>query len=164
MLTQPALAVRVEQVQLILVAGFLLLGAGDLALRARRAGRPSRRGVALTVDSFGVSLVMLALLYLAGLLSWAAFEDIRNLTFAVLGLAPIAFLLGLLDARLARADVGDLVVHLRADPTADLRVPLARALHDPSLSSRTGSPSRGLGRPGRPSVTLPPEAAIGPCG
>ena len=133
-LTQPALALRVEQVQLILVAGLLLLGAGDIALRARRTSRPSRRGVALTVDSFGISLVMLAVLYIAGLLSWAAFETIRNLTFAVLGLAPIAFLLGLLDARLARADVGDLVVHLRGDLTSDLQEPLARALHDPTLS------------------------------
>ena len=133
-LTQPALAVRVEQIQLVLVAGLLLLGAGDVALRARRTSRPSRRGVALTVDSFGISLVMLAVLYIAGLLSWAAFETIRNLTFAVLGLAPIAFLLGLLDARLARADVGDLVVHLRGDLTGDLQEPLARALHDPTLS------------------------------
>ena len=129
-----ALAARVEQVQLVLVAGLLLLGACDIALRARRTSRPSRRGVALTVDSFGVSLVMLAVLYIAGLLSWPAFETIRNLTFAVLGLAPIAFLLGLLDARLARADVGDLVVHLRGDLTGDLQEPLARALHDPTLS------------------------------
>src|SRR5438309_1914482 len=116
-LSQPALAARVEQVQLVLVAGLLLLGAGDLALRARRTSRPSRRGVALTVDSFGISLVMLAVLFIAGLLSWAASETIRNVTFAVLGLAPVAFLLGLLDARLARADVGDLVVHLRGDLT-----------------------------------------------
>ncbi len=157
-LTQPVLAVRVEQVQLSLVAAFLLLGAGDLVLRARRAGRPSRRGVALTVDSFGVSLVMLALLYLAGLEQWPAFEDIRNVTFAVLGLAPIAFLLGLLDARLARADVGDLVVHLRSNPTADLQVPLARALHDPSLSVAYWLPQFGAwaDQAGR-SVTLPPE-------
>ena len=101
--------------------------------RARRTSRPSRRGVALTVDSFGMSLVMLALLYVAGLRSWAAFETIRNLTFAVLGLAPIAFLLGLLDARLARADVGDLVVHLRGTSRRPPGAPGAR-LHDPTLS------------------------------
>jgi signal transduction histidine kinase len=132
--TRPALAAGVEQVQLSAVAVLLLLGAASLALRRRRASRPSRRGVALTVDAFGVALVMLALLYVAGMRSWPAFEAIRNLTFAVLGLAPVAFLLGLLDARLARGDVADLVVRLRTHPTGDLQEPLARALHDPTLS------------------------------
>ena len=134
-------------------------------MRARRTSRPSRRGVALTVDSFGISLVMLALLYIAGLRSWEAFETIRNLTFAVLGLAPIAFLLGLLDARLARADVGDLVVHLRGDPTSATsriwRVPCTTR----PCRSRTGSPSTAPG-PTRPAIRSPCRrtATIGPCG
>ena len=52
----------------------------------------------------------------------------------MLGLTPIAFLIGLLDARLARSSVGDLFVELRADPApAELRDALARALRDPSL-------------------------------
>jgi signal transduction histidine kinase len=51
-----------------------------------------------------------------------------------LGLAPSAFLVALLNARLARASVGDLFVELRADPPpAELRGALARALRDPSL-------------------------------
>jgi signal transduction histidine kinase len=85
------------------------------------------------VDAFSLALVMLALLYLAGLGSWGAFEIIRLITFAALGLAPIAFLLALLDARLARGEVAALVVELRADPTVDLQVPLSRALRDPTL-------------------------------
>ncbi len=110
------------------------------------------------MDSFGISLVMLAVLYIAGLRSWPAFEAIRNITFAVLGLAPIAFLLGLLDARLARGDVGDLVVHVRANPTGDLQEPLARALHDPTLSIAYWLPQFGswADQAGHP-VTLPTD-------
>jgi signal transduction histidine kinase len=53
----------------------------------------------------------------------------------LLGLSPIAFLLGLLDARLARSAVGELMIELRADPEpADLRNALAQALRDPSLT------------------------------
>ena len=59
---------------------------------------------------------------------------IQRVTFVVLGLAPIAFLIGLLHARLARSAVAALVVELRADPgPAELRDALARALRDPSL-------------------------------
>jgi signal transduction histidine kinase len=53
----------------------------------------------------------------------------------VIGLAPLAFLIGLPHARLARSSVGNLVVKLRADPgPTELREALARALRDPSLS------------------------------
>ena len=92
-----------------------------------------RRPAALLVDAFGLSLVMLALLYVAGISGWPAFETIRLITFASLGLAPIAFLFALLDTRLARGEVAGLLVELRADPTTDLQAPLARALRDPSL-------------------------------
>ncbi|MFF1295857.1 MULTISPECIES: sensor histidine kinase [unclassified Streptomyces] len=54
------------------------------------------------------------------------------MSLAVIGLAPVAFLAGLLGARLARTAVAGLVMELRAEP-ADLRAPLARALGDPSL-------------------------------
>ncbi len=64
-----------------------------------------------------------------------AFETIRRATFFVIGLAPIAFLVGLLYARLLRSGVGDLVLELRADPAPQsLRDALARALRDPSLT------------------------------
>ena len=53
----------------------------------------------------------------------------------VIGIAPVAFLIALLDARLARSAVGDLVVELDADPgPTDLRDALSRALGDPSLA------------------------------
>ena len=50
------------------------------------------------------------------------------------GLAPLAFLAGLLDARLAKASVGELLVQLRASPAPDLQELLAQALRDPTLS------------------------------
>ena len=77
---------------------------------------------------------MLAALLIAGAFQLPGFEIIRLATFAVAGLAPLAFLAGLLDARLAKAGVGELLVQLRANPAPDLRELLARALRDPTLS------------------------------
>jgi signal transduction histidine kinase len=124
---------RVEGIQLTIVAALLLVGAALLFLRRRRDGRTRRRPTALLVDAFGLALVMLALLYVAGTLSWPAFDNIRLVTLASLGLAPIVFLFALLDARLARGQVAALMVELSAHPTEDLQAPLARALRDPSL-------------------------------
>ena len=82
-----------------------------------------------------------------------AFLAVQRMTFFVLGLAPVAFLVALLDARLARSAVGELLVELRADPAPqELREPIARALDDPSLElaywlPQFGSWSR-LGGPG----------------
>lgn len=131
---QPALASRIEQFQLIAMSALLLIGTALLLVRRPNPGLVRRRPVTLLVDTFGLALVMLALLYVAGLRGWPQIETVRHITFAALGLAPAAFLLGLLDARLARTDVGALLMELRAHPTSDLREPLARALHDPSLS------------------------------
>ena len=58
---------------------------------------------------------------------------VQVLTSLAMGLAPVVFLIGLLDMRLARTDIGGLLVELDRDPTLDLQAPLARALHDPSL-------------------------------
>jgi signal transduction histidine kinase len=131
--TQVSASNLVEGVQLSLVAALLLAGAVLLYVRSHDTGRGRHRPTSLLVEAFGLSLVMLALLYVAGLGAWPAFETIRLITFASLGLAPIAFLFALLDARLARGDVAGLLVELRADPTTDLQAPLARALRDPSL-------------------------------
>src|SRR5215203_4402452 len=130
---QPAIGNLVEQLQLIVVGLLLLTGAVLLYLRRRRAGQSHRRPAALVVDAFGLALVMLAMLYAAGLGGWPASETIRLVTFASLGLAPIAFLFALLDARLARGEVANLLVELRRNPTADPQEPLARVLRDPSL-------------------------------
>ena len=133
--TRTAAAASVEQVQLLSISAICLAGIGVLAARRRDAGRPRRRPVALLIDSFALGLVMIAVLFVSGAFQGPAFLTIQRATLLVIGISPIAFLIGLLDARLARSAVGDLFVELRADPSpAGLREALARALRDPSLT------------------------------
>jgi signal transduction histidine kinase len=132
---KPDTALTVQRVQLVAVSALSLAGIGVLALRRRGAGRPLRRSLALLVDSFALGLVMIAVLFMAHFFEAPAIEPIRWAMFAVIGLAPIAFLFGLLHARLVRSSLGELLVELRADPApAGLRDALARALRDPSLA------------------------------
>ena len=123
-----------ERLQLSIVAALLVGGTCVLAARRRYEYRVLRRPVSLLVAAFGLSMAMLALLYVAGMAAWSTFELIRNATFAALAVAPVAFLVGLLDVRLARGDVADVLVRLRADPSADLENLLRPVLHDPSFS------------------------------
>lgn len=124
-----------QQVQLLALSVFCLVGIGALAARRRSDGRPLRRSVAVLIDSFALGLLMSAILLTVGAFNGPGFETIRRVTFAVVGIAPVAFLAGLLSARLARSAVGALVVELRSDPrSVDLREALARALRDPSLT------------------------------
>jgi signal transduction histidine kinase len=163
--SDPETAETLLRVQLIVLAACALVGIGVLAARRRTSGPPLRRSLVLIVDSFALGLLMIAFLLLSGALGLVegqhAFENIRRTTFFVIGLAPFAFLAGLLDARLARTSVGELFVELRTDPPpAELRDALARALRDPSLElvywlpefdSYADLDSRG--------VTLPSEAS-----
>ncbi|MBU2668912.1 hypothetical protein KOI35_35920 [Actinoplanes bogorensis] len=111
-----------------LVALSVLLLAGVAVLGVRRAGsRPAR----WLVDAFTLGLVALAVLLVMGVLSAPGFAVVQAVTLGVLGLAPVAFLAGLLEARLARASLGELMVALRAEPD-DLSPALARALRDPT--------------------------------
>ena len=124
-----------EDVQLGALSALSLAGVVLVAARRRGSARPPRRSVALLVDAFALGLVMIALLLLAGAFSWPSFETIRRITFGVIGVAPVAFLIGLLNAHLSRSALGDLLVRLRADPgAANLREALAGALRDPSLT------------------------------
>jgi len=122
----------VTGLELLTLTGLALAGIGVLVVRRRSRGRPLRRSPAMLVNAFGIALVMIAVLLVAGLFANPAFPVIQRVTLAVIGLAPIAFLIGLLDARLARVAVGELVIELGADPV-DLQDSLARALRDPSL-------------------------------
>jgi signal transduction histidine kinase len=131
----PAAAADVQHVQLLLLSAICLAGVALLAARRRQAGRPRRRLVALLIDSFALGLVMIAVLFVFGTFDGPAFREIQRATLLAIGLSPIVFLLGLLDARLGRSVVGDLIVELRAEPApADLRDALARALRDRSLA------------------------------
>ena len=69
------------------------------------------------VNAFALSLLTVAFLFFAGAAGFTEghviFESIRRVTFFVIGLAPLAFLVGLLQTRLLRSSVGDLVLELR---------------------------------------------------
>ena len=137
---QPGIVSHVERVQLLSLSALLLVGVGLLALRRRRLARPRRRTLAILIDCFAVGLVMAAALFVIAAYDWPGFIEVRRATLFVIGLSPFAFLLGLLDARLARSAVGDLVLELRSDPAPrDLRDALAQALRDPRSPWRTGS-------------------------
>src|SRR5215210_1416762 len=132
--TEPSVADVVLRVQLVSSAALAVAGIGVLVARWRGTGRPLRRSLALLHDSFALALVLIAVLAMRHALGISGFETIQRITFFVVGLAPLAFLVGLLQARLARSAVGELFVELRADPApSDLRDALARALRDPSL-------------------------------
>jgi signal transduction histidine kinase len=128
----PGAAVAVYDTVLAVVSAVALSGVALLTVRRRTRGRPLRRSLSLLVDSFTAGLVMIAVLLLVGVFDGPAFPAIQRISLLLLGVAPLAFLAGLLQARLARTAVGELVVELRDSPT-DLRRPLARALRDPSL-------------------------------
>jgi signal transduction histidine kinase len=133
--SEPGAAGTLLDVQLVAISAFCLIGVGVLAARRRGAGRPLRRSVSLLVDAFALGLVMIAALFLTGAFEGPGFETLRRATFLVIGLAPAAFLVGLLSARLARSALADLLLEMRADPApTDLRDALARALRDPSLT------------------------------
>jgi signal transduction histidine kinase len=156
--SQPDLALSVLKVQLTSLAAMMLAGVVVLVVRRLGEGPQLRRSASVLVSSFLLSLVMsAALLVMGAFFQSGAFLTVQRITFFVIGLAPIAFLIGLLDARLARASIGDLLVELRAEPPpTDLAEPLARALHDPSLTLAYWLPSYGswTDEDGRP-VVLP---------
>jgi signal transduction histidine kinase len=132
--SHPALSDAILRVQLALGGAFALVGLGVLIARRRREGPPLRRSLTLLIDSFALGLVMIAALAWTGAFDGPDLANVRRLTFFVIGAAPIAFLVGLLQARLARSSVGDLFVELQQDPGPEaLEGALARALRDPSL-------------------------------
>ena len=132
---EPAAALMTRRVQLVALSLLSLAGIAVLAARRRGDGRPLRRSLSLLVDAFALALVAVPVLLVASIFGWVHHETLRRITYAMIGLAPFVFLLGLLQARLARSTVGDLFVELRADSSpAGLCAALSRALRDPSLT------------------------------
>jgi signal transduction histidine kinase len=135
LVSEPSVSATLQKIQLVTLSAFCLIGVGVLAARRRGTGRPLRRSASLLVDAFALGLVMIAALFLTGAFEGPGFETLRRATFFVIGLAPAAFLVGLLSARLARSALADLLLEMHADPApGDLRDALARALRDPSLT------------------------------
>jgi signal transduction histidine kinase len=113
-----------------------VLGTVFLALIVRRLlqATPRARGLlwpmlvaALAAGLRGVTEAALTLTDRSGVhaLYWAQ--------VATQEAVPIAMLIGLLQMRLARASVADLLPALERTPPGEIRDALARALHDPSL-------------------------------
>jgi signal transduction histidine kinase len=140
---RPAAAEAVQNVQLLVMAALSVAGAVLLWVRLFARRPRTRPAAALLAFSFGVALLMAGALLVAGTFALEGFEIVRLVTFGLVGLAPLAFLAGLLDARLARSGVGELVVRLGAGPPDDLRELIARALRDPSLVVAYWLPARG---------------------
>jgi signal transduction histidine kinase len=79
---------------------------------------------------------MLAWLYMVQVLGWVEWLPItRWATFAIIGVTPIVFLIALLQARLSRASVAELLVELGINSgPAELQEAVTRALKDPSAT------------------------------
>ena len=132
---EPVWPAGLEQAQLLAIAAIALAAIAAWAWRRHDRVRPLRRSRTVLVDSFVVALAMVALMFLDAAFNGPAFETLRRATFIVIGIAPVAFLVELGQARLARTGVGDLLVELGEDPPpGDLRDALSRALRDPTLA------------------------------
>ena len=165
----PEVASDLVRVQQIGISALFLIAFVIMIMRRGVAGRPLPTPVRVLVSFFSVAFVLGAVLLLSLALDIPldAFLTIQRTMFVVVGTAPFVFLLAVLDARLARSAVGDLLVELRSEPApTDLREPLARALRDPTVSLAYWLPQYGtwadqdghamsLPAPGEPrSVTL----------
>jgi signal transduction histidine kinase len=126
----------VRDVDFIALSAFCLAGIGVLAARRWGRHRAPRRPLGPLVDSFALGLVMIAALFssivfIGSPTEVPAIETVRRATFFVVGLAPIAFLIGLLQSRLA---VGPAIVSLgREAARGNVVDALRTALRDPSL-------------------------------
>jgi signal transduction histidine kinase len=102
-----------------------------LVQRVRGSGRAPR---SLLLAFFALVFVLLAVGLFTRIAGWSATVPLKWVAFSLIGIAPVLFLGGFLRARLARSAIADFFVELRAQPDpADLRIALARALHDPDL-------------------------------
>jgi signal transduction histidine kinase len=124
----------IERTQLYTTSAICLAAAVMLLARWLAAGRPRRVWPSALTLVFVAGLVGLALLYVFAASDWPAFVKVQRVALAIIGFTPILFLMGVLDARLARSGVSDLVVQLRGNPNPDeLQRALARTLRDPTL-------------------------------
>jgi PAS domain S-box-containing protein len=121
---------------ILVIAGVPALAASLYVFwrRWHAASRPIRRILAPVYVSAGVTLALLAVTLLVG----AAFQEAGNVLFWIVivsfAAVPLAFIVGLLSGRLARAGVGQLVLDLgKPHAPGELREALARALGDPTL-------------------------------
>lgn len=116
-----------------------------LARRWRHASAPLRRALLPILVSGGIASALFAAMLVDGALPYEGVPiSLQAAQRVAFGLVPLAYLLGLFRARLARVGVSDLIVELSngLEP-GQLRDALARALRDPSLQLGYWMPTRG---------------------
>jgi signal transduction histidine kinase len=154
-----------QQVLLVAVAIAVL---GVFAERWQSASPPLRRALAPVYCAGAVTLVLITATLLVTRFAGADLPGgvdvgraMFSLTLVSLAAVPLAFLAGLVRARLARLMVGELLVELRdSRAPGALRDALARVLHDPSLEIAYWLPDHQayVGMNGQP-IKLPAEAS-----
>jgi signal transduction histidine kinase len=123
------------------------LSVAFLALVARKLQRATARARRILAPLLVAAAVAAAWALLNGILTFsdsppAVVHDLFWWQIVALTALPLAILWGLLRERLARAHVGELVVHLERSSPAELRDELAVALDDPSLEVAFWLPER----------------------
>ena len=94
----PELADMLLRLQLASSAAVSLAGIAVLGARRRRRGRALRRSLSLLIDSFSLALLLIAALAIEQAIGSSRYKALGPVTFVVVGLAPLAFLVGLLHA------------------------------------------------------------------
>jgi len=118
------------------VSALVLIAAAITVLvrRWRRATTPLRRTLGPAYLAFAATILLLAAAVLLQALEVGANEVFVWAALAALLTVPFSFAVGLLRTRLARANVGALVLELgEVRESRDIRDAIARALGDPSV-------------------------------
>jgi signal transduction histidine kinase len=154
--SHPDLATALEELEAAIAIALSLAVAVVFVRWARSRTAVARRRIMPILIGGNLGLLLFAIgLALAPLSSRAAVAGIGLGLLSSVAL-PVAFIVGLLQGRLSRAAVGELLVELREGTSAlDLQDALRRALGDPSLDLVRGDTVGGYrDANGRP-VTLP---------
>ena len=128
----PGLANVVNTVQLMLFVAIPVGTALVLGARWWRASTPGRRALLPGVAGAGC-LLLFAVLVVVQLATGVKSQVLLWIAACSLITVPVAFLVGLLRSRLARAGVADLFRDLRSVGPVELQATLARVLGDPQL-------------------------------
>jgi len=112
-----------------------ILVVGTVLDRWRRGSPVARRALAPVFWVSPITLVFVGTFFVAQVTGSDALFALSTGPLAQLSgfLMPVAFLIGLLQTRLERGSIADLVRDLDRVKTGDLEAALARALHDPTL-------------------------------
>jgi signal transduction histidine kinase len=138
----PSAAQVIDRIQRVLISVGALLLVISLGRRWLRSSGPGRRHMApVLVGAIAILLQSASWMFLS---SGTSLEVLDDLIFLAQIAIPIAVLAVILQSRMARATVPDLVVELGQAPTpARLRNALADALGDPSLQVASWAPTQG---------------------